>query len=167
MLTLMDLSTVVARGQVPETDMGGLKTGQSCGFASADAPSASAAGRITVIGKSVDPARRTVEVWCEIPNSAPKLRAGAFGTLTISTGTAARSVVAPQSAVQFNEGTRTGTVMVVDDKRIAHKREIEGGEVVDGKVQIVKGLKAGEVVVAEGGYGLPDGTEVKTAEEAK
>ena len=57
--------------------------------------------------------------------------------------------------------------MVVDDKRIAHKREIEGGEVVDGKVQIVKGLKAGEVVVAEGGYGLPDGTEVKTAEETK
>ena len=96
-----------------------------------------------------------------------KLRAGAFGTLTVSTGTAAHSVVAPVAAVQFNEGTRTGTVMVVDDKRIAHKREIEAGEAVEGKVQIVKGLKAGEVVVTEGGYGLPDGTEVKTAEEKK
>lgn len=165
--TLMDLSIVVARGQVPETDVGGLKTGQACGFASADAPAAAAAGRITVIGKSVDPARRTVEVWCEIPNSVARLRAGAFGTLTVSTGTAAHSVVAPQSAVQFNEGTRNGTVMVVDDKHIAHKREIEGGEVVERKVQIVKGLKAGEVVIAEGGYGLPDGTEVKTAEETK
>ena len=41
------------------------------------------------------------------------------------------------------------------------------GWIVDGKVQILKGLKAGETIVAEGGYGLPDGTEVKAAEAAK
>jgi HlyD family secretion protein len=167
MLTVMDLSTVVARGQVPEADIRGLKTGQACAFTPADAAGVSASGRITVINKSVDPARRTVEVWCEIPNAGAKLRAAVFGTLTISIGTAAHSVVVPLPAVQFNEGTRNGTVMIVDDKHIAHKREIEAGEGVEGKVQIVKGLKAGEVVVVEGGYGLPDGTEVKSAEETK
>jgi HlyD family secretion protein len=165
--TLMDLSTVVARGQVPESETGKIKVGQICSFTPTDAAETIASGRVTVINRAVDPARRTVEVWCEIPNSGTKLRGGIFGTLTVSTGTAAQSVVVPQSAVQFNEGTRNGFVMVVDDKHIAHKREIEGGEIVDGKVQILKGLKAGETIVAEGGYGLPDGTEVKAAEAAK
>jgi HlyD family secretion protein len=167
MFTLMDLSTVVARGQAPEAETGRLKSGQACSFTPADASDASGSGRITVINKAVDPARRTVEIWCEIPNAGSKLRAGTFGTLSISTGMAVSSVVAPVPAVQFNEGTRNGAVMVVDEKHIAHKRDVEGGEIVDGKVQITKGLKAGEMIVAEGGYGLPDGAEVKPAQDAK
>ena len=165
--TVMDLSVVVARGQVPEADTGRVKSGQACGFAPADAGDASVSGRVTVINRAVDPARRTVEVWCEIPNAGTKLRGGVFGTLTISTGTAAHSVVAPPSAVQFAEGTRNGAVLVVDDKHIAHKRDVEAGETWGGKVQIVKGLAAGETIVAEGGYGVPDGTEVKPAEAEK
>ena len=51
--------------------------------------------------------------------------------------------------------------MVVDDKRVAHKRDVETGQVFDGKVQMKSGLKAGERVVVEGAYGLPDGAEVK------
>ena len=167
LFTLMDLSTVVARGQAPEAETGPLRSGQACSFTPGDSGDIAAAGHLTVINKAVDPARRTVEVWCEIPNPGTKLRGGVFGNLTISTGTAARSVVAPQSAVQFNEGTHNGIVMVVDEKRIAHKREIEGGEVVEGKVRIAKGLKAGETIVTEGGYGLQDGTAVTPAGEAK
>ena len=165
--TLMDLSTVIARGQVPESETGKLRAGQLCSFAPTDAAGIAASGRVTVINRAVDTARRTVEVWCEIPNSLTKLRSGIFGTLTVSIGTASQSVVVPQSAVQFDEGTRNGFVMMVDDKRIAHKREVEGGEIADGKVQILRGLKAGEVVVIEGGYGLPDGAEVKAVEAAK
>lgn len=165
--TLMDLSIAVARGQVPESQTGTLKIAQSCAFTSGDAGDFSAAGRITVINKAVDAARRTVEVWCEIPNSAARLRAGVFGNLTISTGRAAGSVVAPQSAVQFAEGAMKGSVMVVDDKHIAHKREVQAGQIANGKVQIVEGLKVGELVVTEGVYGLSDGAEVSLAQEAK
>ena len=57
--------------------------------------------------------------------------------------------------------------MTVDAKRIAHKREIEAGDISDGKVQVLKGLNAGETVVAEGAYGLTDGTEVKLVTNAK
>lgn len=63
--------------------------------------------------------------------------------------------------MQFEEGTDKGSVMVVDAKRIAHKKEIGTGQKIDDNVQIVKGLGAGETVVIEGGYGLPDGTQVQ------
>ena len=57
-------------------------------------------GRISVVNRAVDPARRTVEVWCEIPRPPPDLRAGAFGEVRILTATA-RGVVVPQPAVQL------------------------------------------------------------------
>lgn len=138
--------------------------GQACGFSQADgaqADHAPTSGKITVINQAVDPARRTIEVWCEIPNKKQGLRAGAFGTVQIATGIVENGVVVPRTAVQFEEGTDKGSVMVVDAKRIAHKKEIETGQKIDDNVQIVKGLGAGETVVIEGGYGLPDGTQVQ------
>jgi multidrug efflux pump subunit AcrA (membrane-fusion protein) len=164
--TIMDLAIVNARAQVPESDVTRLRKGQACDFVSADAPDAGSGGRVTVINKSVDPQRRTVEVWCEIPNGGNKLRGNIFGESNFVIGSIS-GVVVPQSAVMLNEGTRTGSVMVVDAKKIAHKKDIEAGEVHDGKVQIVKGLSAGGTVVIEGGYGLPDGAQVTFGEAEK
>jgi multidrug efflux pump subunit AcrA (membrane-fusion protein) len=166
LFTVMDLAVVNARAQVPEAQMAGVHTGQACRFAPSDPEPGPRDGRVTVINKAVDAARRTVEVWCEIPNSGSKLRANVFGNVQIFTGTSS-GVVAPLAAVQFAEGSRSGAVMVVDQKNIAHKRDIEAGETFDGRVQILKGLNAGEVVVTEGGYGLPDGAQVRVGEPAK
>jgi HlyD family secretion protein len=166
MFTVMDLSVAVARAQAPEAEAGAVKMGESCVFQSADRPDAAHKGRISVVNRAVDVARRTVEVWCEIPSPPPDLRAGTFGEVRILTATV-HGVVVPQAAVQFNEGTRTGWVMTVDEKRISHKREIEAGDISDGKVQVLKGLNAGETVVIEGAYGLTEGTQTKLHENAK
>lgn len=164
-LTLMDLSVAVARAQTPEVEARAARTGQACSFSPADQPDASHTGRIAVITPAVDPARRTVEIWCEMANPQQRLRGGEFGTLSIATGTARQSVVVPLTAVQFSEDGKKGVVMVVDDKGIAHSRDVETGEVIEGRVRIVEGLNGGETVVSEGGYGLPDGTQVKVTKE--
>lgn len=165
--TVMDLAVAVARAQVPEAEIAGVNIGEACSFENADRPDAKAQGRVSVVNQAVDPARRTVEVWCELSNARAELRASEFGTLTIVTGAAPKSVVVPKEAVQFLEGTRKGIVMVVGADKRAKRTEIEAGESFAGKVQIKQGLKAGETVIIEGGYGLPDGTEVRLAEEKK
>jgi HlyD family secretion protein len=157
----------MARAQVPESAAGGIRSGESCSFESTDSGAANAAGRVTMINKAVDPARRTVEVWCEIPNGTGSLRGGVFGNLTIVTGNSGNAVVVPLSAVQFTAGTQKGVVFTVDEKHLAHKKDVETGEVADGKVQIRQGLNAGETVIIEGAYGLADGTEVKPQEASK
>ncbi len=161
LFTVMDLSTAVARAQFPETQAGRIKRGQACSFDSIDGARPGQSGHVTVINAAIDPAKRTVEVWCEIPNSGYRLRAGAFGNVTVVTGDAPKAVLVPLAAVQFNEGTDTGSVYVVDQRSTAHKVKVETGERADGRVQIVKGVEAGDVVVIEGGYGLPDGTQVQ------
>lgn len=163
--TVMDLSVAIARAQVPEEQTSAIHIGQKGAFTPADKNQTTFTGRISVINRSVDLARRTVEVWCEIPNTSRQLRSGVFGSLSILTGTATQSVVVPLTAVQFKEGTRSGWVMVVDEKRTAHKREVEAGEIIEGKAQIKQGLRPNELVIIEGGYGLPDGTEVRFGQE--
>jgi HlyD family secretion protein len=159
--TVVDLSTAVARAQFPETQAGGIKRGETCSFASTDGGTSAPAGRVTVINAAIDPAKRTVEVWCEVPNAGLGLRAGAFGKVTVVTGVAHQAIVAPLAAVQFNEGTKAGSVYVVDQKATAHKVEVVTGERTEGRVQIVKGVQVGDVLILEGGYGLPDGTQVQ------
>ena len=163
--TVMDLAVVVARAQVPEAETAGVAVGQTCVFHSADRADSAYQGRLTVVNNAVDPARRTVEVWCEIANPKHGLRASVFGQLTVATATKPNSVIVPQSAVELATGTQNGWVYVVDNKKIAHKTEVEVGEIFDGKAQIVKGLKGGEVVIVQGGYALPDGTQVELAAE--
>ena len=158
--TVMDLSLVVARAQVPETEAAAIRSGQACSFLPADAKDSGTGGRITVINRAVDPSRRTVEIWCEIAHPPLSLRAGVFGNVRIRTGTIPRAVIVPAAAVQFAEGTRNGVLFVVDPRHIAHKREVETGIAFEDKVQIVKGVAAGEQVITEGAYSLPDGAQV-------
>ncbi len=164
--TVADIGVAVARAQVPAPSAAAVRSGQACAFAAADGGKDSRPGRVTVVNGAVDTARQTVEVWCEIANGEARLLPGAFGQITIVTGRMPGSVVVPLQAVEFAEGTHEGAVYVVDSHKTAHRREVTGGVVFDGRVQILRGLKAGEVVIVQGAYGLPDGAEVTFTDEA-
>ena len=163
MFTIMDLSTAEARAQVPEGDAVSVHVGERCTFISADDAATRREGKISVLNQAVDPGRRTVEAWCEIPNPKGELRAGVFGSVQILTGIQAKSVVVPQAAVQFSEGGSKASVILMTDKRTSLTRAVEAGPSYEGKVQIRKGVEPGELVIVSGGYGLADGTAVKTA----
>jgi HlyD family secretion protein len=164
--TVADTGTAIARAQLPQAETAKVRAAQACAFVPADAPAESFAGHVTVVNPAIDPARRTLEAWCEIPNSDGRLLPGTFGEARIRTGLA-RSIVVPVGAVQLEEGTRKGSAFVVDAQKVAHHRDVEGGVVLDGKMQILSGLAAGDIVVVEGAYALPDGTTVRIAEPVK
>jgi RND family efflux transporter MFP subunit len=159
--TVVDMAVAVARAQVPETEVAALHRGQQATFRSEALGDLAMAGKITMINQSVDQARRTVEAWAEIPNGAGQLRDGVFGHLTIVTERRPQRVVVPRAALQLETGASKGTVMVVDDHQIAHRREVEILGAPGDRVPIASGLRAGETVVIEAGYGLPDNTPVR------
>ena len=166
--TVSDLSKAVARTQIPESDSAPIHAGQICEFLPGGSPesggedkSARYAGKVTVVNRSADPARRTIEIWCEIEKPPVTLHPGVFGDVAIVTERT-KGVTVPREAVQFNEGTHTGWVMVVEGG-VAHKREVEADSAPGPRVHILKGLKGGESVVTEGVYGLDDNVHVKLA----
>ncbi len=163
--TIADLSVVTARAQVPEGEAARARIGQACGFRTGEGEGVEVGGRISVVNRAVDPQRRTVEVWCEIARPPQSLRAGSFGSVTIKTGDAHDALMVPVAALMLDEGTNKGHVMVMDEKSIAHKRDVQVGETQGDRRIITSGLKVGEVVITEGGYELPDNTEVTTGKK--
>lgn len=164
--TVADLDVAVARSQVPEVEASGIRRGAVCQLHPSDQDKIFS-GAVSVVNQAVDPARRTVEVWCEIANPKAELRAQVFGSVDIATGHLAKAIAVPVAAVQYDEGARTGFVMTVDSARKAKKKAVETGAPVDGRVAVLKGLSAGETVIVEGAYGLADGTAVTTAGDGK
>lgn len=167
LFTVADLSVVEAKAQVEADEAVQVKVGQVCAFSMDSAGVSTYQGRIAVVNQAVDPARRTVEVWCEIPNHDGALKSGLFGSVTIQVGTARQAVTVPASAVEFQEGTQQGKVYVVDNRHVAHLRTVTAALVNDHEVRVMSGLRAGELVIATGEYGLPDNTEVNPAGTAQ
>jgi multidrug efflux pump subunit AcrA (membrane-fusion protein) len=158
---VMDIGTSIARAQIPASAANDLQAGQKAQFIGKDTGPAAVWGTVKMVNQAIDRASRTLEVWAEFTSPGKQLRPGAFGTLEIFTGKAAKRVVVPAGAVMFEEGARKGTAMVVDAHNMAHARKVQAGMTRDGWLEITQGIKAGEQVVVEGVYGLPDNTEVK------
>jgi len=80
--------------------------------------------------------------------------------LSITAQTVHDALVVPASAL-LNASGRDAQVMVVNEKSEGQLRDVKTGIQTHEQVQIVSGLKPGEVVVSEGSYGLPDKTRLK------
>lgn len=158
LITVMDVSTLLAKTHLPEDQARLLKVGQPA-TVTLDGTEQSFPGTVSLISPALDPGSTTIEVWVKVPNKAGTLKAGAPARVSITSAIVENAIVVPKEAV-LTSPAGTKQVMVVDSNNIAHQREIQTG-ITDGQnVQIVSGLKAGETVVTTGAYAMADGTKV-------
>lgn len=164
LVTVADTTALIAKVEVAEETASRVKVGDPVRILPDELHGQAITGTVSLVGRSADPQSRSVEVWVEVPNAAGRLRPNGVGQVVISAQQVADAIVVPSSAVTLDatNGT-TGTVMVVDDKSIAHETQVTIGVRTAGRTQIVSGLNGGETVVTEGNYGLPDGTKVSIA----
>jgi HlyD family secretion protein len=161
MLTVADSSTLIAKAEVSETVAATLKAGDRVQIVPDDRPNETVIGSISLVGRGADAQSRSVEVWVVVPNPAGRLRANGVARVVIAAQAVNDAIVIPSAAVTLDATNgNAGTVMVVDEKSIAHEVHVTTGIRSGGRTQVLSGLKGGETVVTEGNYGLPDGTKV-------
>lgn len=158
LLTVMDTSSVIARAHVPQEQAAVLKAGDAAILAGTAGDRAAA--RIVLISPALDPGSTTVEVWIEAENKAGVFRPGSTVTARLVGQRIANAITVPSTALLKMPDGRT-SVMVVGADRRAQRVEVETGVVSGDTAQILKGVKAGEIVIVGGSYGLPEGTLVK------
>jgi len=159
LITVMDVSSVIARVNLSQAQAAYVRVGQPASIAATDGAQ-QVTGRVTVVSPAIDSASTTVEIWVQATNPGERLRPGGTVHVTINAGAIPGAIVAPTSALLgASEG---GTaVFVVGSDSVAHEKKVEVG-VRDGeKAQILSGVDAGARVVSEGGVGLTDGAKVK------
>ena len=107
-------------------------------------------GRLVALGGAIDPVTRTAPLIFEFKNPDQRLRTGMFANVRIYTGSTARGVVVPTSAVFDDGGQQVVYVMLGGE---SFQRRIVRLGIRDGeRVQIKSGVEAGERVISRGAY---------------
>jgi HlyD family secretion protein len=162
LVSIVDISQVVARANVPVKDAAYITVGRP---ARITGPEGDLAGKVTVVSPAVDANSTTVEVWVQTANPGEKLKPGGTVRVAIIAETIQNTLVAPASAL-LNSDEGGQKVMVIGSDMVAQERKVSVGVRQGDRVQIVSGVQAGEQVVTSGGLGLEDKAKV-TIEAAK
>lgn len=159
LLTVMDLSKLIAKAHIAQTEAVALKVGDP---AEMQLPGLDekVKGRVSLVSPAVDPGSTTIEVWVETSKPGSALKPGMAVQVQIAVATAKDVLAVPVSAVFANaDGTSYVLVAGADEK--AHVKTVETGIKGASKVQVLNGIKEGEAVITSGGYALPDKTQIK------
>ena len=168
LVTIADTSTVIVKAPFSDSAVAQLKAGDAVTVVPTDTSAEEMHGQVTLLSRSSDPTNRTVEVWVTLGNGDGKLRANGAAQVTVFANSKNDAIVVPASALTLEASNGDeGTVMVVDDQKVAHETKVRIGIRTTDKIEIVEGLKGGETVVVEGNYALPDGTKVEPQASAE
>jgi len=149
-ITVMDLSQVVARAHISQEEAKQLKVDNPANLFSADG-GAGIPGKVTLISPALDPTSTTVEVWIQAANPAQRLKPGTSMRVEVIANTVPSALIIPQAAVLTSASGRT-SVIVVDSENKPHKKVVTLGIRDRGIVQVTEGLESGERVVTVGAF---------------
>ena len=125
LLTVMDVSQVIARAHIPQQDAALLKIGDK---ATITAPELSqpVEGKVTVISPALDPNSTTVEVWIQAKNPKEVLRPGSSVQVSMLVRTIPDALVIPASSLLTAQDGTTSVMLIGSDGR-AHERKVRDG----------------------------------------
>ena len=159
LLTVMDISSVIAKAHIPQSDAAALKVGDK-GTITVPGIDQAIEGKVTVVSPALDPNSTTVEVWLEAKNPKHELKPGTSVQLALTAKTVKDALVIPANSVITAPDGTTAVMLAGADGR-AHQKAVKLGIRNGDDVQVVDGVTPSDKVVAVGAYGLPDKTKIK------
>jgi RND family efflux transporter MFP subunit len=154
---LIDIDPLRLELTIPEQNMGAVKPGQTVEFQVSAFPNQSFTGVVHYIGPSVRASTRDLVFEAVVGNKEKLLRPGLFATARLDAGTQKLPVV-PKSALRVDGETMRAFAVV--DKHI-EERVVQTGAEKGDQVAILKGVSAGEKLVAHPTDAISDGMDVE------
>lgn len=157
--TLDDVSRMRLDFSVPETVVGKVAIDAPVKSGSLAFPGRVFEGRVAVIDTRIDPLTRSAKVTAILPNPDSVLKPGMFMNVSLQIAARENAVLAPEEAV-IAEGPRQ-IAFIVKEGRI-ERRVVTIGQRQEGRVEILQGVAAGEVIVVRGVQRVRQGMPVQT-----
>jgi multidrug efflux pump subunit AcrA (membrane-fusion protein) len=159
LLTVMDVSRIIARANVSVNELRHIKVGNNAVMKVLDA-NEEFQGKVTVVSPALDPNSTTAEVWVLMPNQGDRLKPGTTVQISIQAETIQEAVVIPAVALLPTSEGAGNRVFVIGPGSRAQEKTIDIGIREGDQVQVLKGLQPGAQVVTVGGMGLKDKSAV-------
>jgi cobalt-zinc-cadmium efflux system membrane fusion protein len=150
MFRITDPSSLWMMANVAEADLQHLRVGQAVRVVVRAYPDRAFQGRILRLGEELDPTTRTLKVRVLVPNPGGLLKPEMYATASIERAGSRTALFVPEAAAQDLSGNRVVFVMTGSDRFEA--RPIEVARVMDGKMEVVSGLHAGDRVAVKGSF---------------
>ena len=107
LITVMDITRVVARVNVPQAEAAFVKVGQTATLTQPDTKE-QVEGKVTVVSPAADPSTTTVQVWIQIVNAGERLKPGTAIHAAIATEVYKAATVVPVAAILAGRAGRHG-----------------------------------------------------------
>lgn len=120
------------------------------------------AGKVSLIHPTIDPVSHTFGVEVQIANNDLRIRPGMFSRVTMNFGTHDRPLI-PDVAVLKQAGSNDRYVFV-ENGGVARYTNVELGQRIGDKIEIISGLQVGDRVIIHGNSNLIDQSEVEVVE---
>jgi multidrug efflux system membrane fusion protein len=172
-VSLTDLSALYANFTTTEKDSAQLKVGQTVRVAVDAYPGRNFEGKISTIEPQIATDTRNIRVQATIANPDRILKPGMFTTTTVVLPDKPAVVTIPETAVDY---TLYGdSVYLISEKKeddgktslTVVRTFVQTGKRVDGRAEILKGLKPGDRVVSVGQLKLQSGAAVTISADAQ
>lgn len=147
LFTVVDLSDLVADGDVSENLVHQISRGQMTRIRPAALSGRVFEGSIFYVGSVVEPEKRTVRVKTQIRNPDESLKPEMFAELSIVVGKVSDALCVPRQAV-IGDGARRSVFLKNGDEYM--QQEVSLGVEDDLYVEVTDGLFPGDLVVTQG-----------------
>jgi Cu(I)/Ag(I) efflux system membrane fusion protein len=158
LFNIADLSRVWVEIDVFENEVPYVRVGQQVEIRSAVEHGAVSNGRISFVYPFHDPKTHTVKARVEMPNPGHMMKPDMFVNAIIKIPLA-KGIVVPVTAV-IDTGKRQ-LVWLEMTPGMFEPREVQAGERIDDKIQILSGIKAGDKVAVSGSYLIDSESQLK------
>ncbi len=156
-----DLRTLWVEGDVFEQDIANVRLGQVVHADFEAFPGDHRMGHIAYVYPTVNTETRTVRVRVVLPNSDLKLKPGMYATLRITGAERSEVLTVPRGAV-LSTGERN-VVFVREANGSLAPREVSLGVTNDDRIEVLRGVRAGETVVASATFLIDAESNLGTA----
>ena len=168
-VTLQSLDPLYADFSLPERHLARLEPGQKVTLSVQAFPDATFEGVISALNSRIEQNSRQLRVRATLPNPDRRLRPGMFAEVEVWLPDVEQVLTLPRQAVVYNPyGSTVFLIQEQDDgKLVVQRRQVQTGEVRDGRISITRGLEAGDRVVSAGQVKLRNGQAVSIDNSAE
>ena len=163
MFTIGEAETIRVFASVPQASAVGLVKGYVAKVTFRELPGKVYTGTVARTSQSIDPSTRTLLVEVDLKNDG-RILPGMYATVIFDLPHGGPApVLLPANALVIR--TSGPQAVVVDGNNVAHFRSIALGRDLGTVMEIVGGLKAGDVVVLSPGDAVTDGAKVQPEQQ--
>jgi RND family efflux transporter MFP subunit len=159
-IELVKIETVLVKISVPENEINKIRDGQEAAISVSALGGKSYEGKVTNVSPVAELMSRTYTVKITVSNTGHDLKPGMVCDVRMFLASDTSMLVIPKKAVSKDSVGKTYVFVVNPDQKSVSKQYISVGSYYNSGIQVLEGLKEGQVIVCEGGEKLSDNSKI-------